>query len=77
MLENDTVVLSDDVPAHGLQAGDIGTVVLVHENGKGYEVEFVTLDGQTVAVVTLEPAQIRPIGRGEIAHARAVAGNRP
>lgn len=76
MLENDTVVLSDDVPAHGLQAGDIGTVVLVHENGKGYEVEFVTLDGQTVAVVTLEPAQIRPIGRGEIAHARAVAGNR-
>ncbi|MFO8013607.1 MAG: DUF4926 domain-containing protein [Phycisphaerae bacterium] len=76
MQENDTVVLSDDVPEHGLQAGDIGTVVLVHENGAGYEVEFVTLDGQTVAVVTLEPTQIRPIERGEIAHARAVAGGR-
>jgi len=76
MQENDTVVLSDDVPEYGLQAGDIGTVVLVHENGAGYEVEFVTLDGQTVAVVTLDPAQIRPIGRGEIAHARAVASGR-
>jgi len=76
MQENDTVVLNDDVPEYGLRAGDIGTVVLVHEGGEGYEVEFVTLDGQTVAVVTLEPSQIRSIGPGEIAHARAVAGDR-
>ena len=33
-----------------LEQGDIGTVVLIHQGGKGYEVEFVTLDGETVAI---------------------------
>jgi hypothetical protein len=32
----------------------------------------VTLGGETVAVVTLLPSQLRPVGRHEIAHARAV-----
>jgi hypothetical protein len=44
----------------------------VHHEGKGYEVEFVTLDGETVAVISLPPSQVRSIGRREIAHARAV-----
>jgi len=46
-----------------------GTVLLVH-NGCGYEVEFVTLDGETVAVVSLSSDNVRPVGKGEIAHAR-------
>ncbi len=66
------IVLAVDLPEHGLEVGDIGTVVLVHGDGKGYEVEFVTLDGETVAVVSLFPSQIRPIGRREIAHVRRV-----
>ena len=71
MKELDTVVLTTDIPEHGLKAGDLGTVVLVHEHS-GYEVEFMTLDGETVAVVSLPPGQVRPIGRREIAHARLV-----
>ncbi|MCC7447508.1 MAG: DUF4926 domain-containing protein, partial [Anaerolineae bacterium] len=47
--ELDSVVLTVDLPEHSLVAGDIGTVVLVHGKGEGYEVEFVTLDGQTIA----------------------------
>ena len=43
--ELDTIVLTVDLPAFGLHAGDLGTVVLVHKHG-GYEVEFVTLDGE-------------------------------
>ena len=74
MKEHETVVLADDLPGQGLRAGDIGTVVLVHEGGAGYEVEFVTLDGETVAVVTLESSQLRPVARHEIAHIRMVAG---
>ncbi len=70
--ELDSVVLTTDLPEHGLKQGDVGTVVLIHQDGKGYEVEFVTLDGETVAVVSLLPVQVRPIGRREIAHARAV-----
>ena len=69
--ELDSVVLACDLPEHGLKRGDVGTVVLVHA-GAGYEVEFMTLDGETLAVVTLREEQLRPIGRREIAHARLV-----
>ena len=69
----DSVVLTTDLPPHGLTKGDIGTAILVHEEGKAYTVEFVTLAGTTVAVVTLAAAQVRPIARDEIAHVRSVA----
>jgi len=71
--EFDCVVLTADIPEHGLTAGDIGTVVMVHEAGRGFEVEFVALDGETLAVASLSAAQIRPVAHREIAHARPVA----
>lgn len=69
--ELESAVLTVDLPEHGLRAGDIGTVVLVHA-GRGYEVEFSTLDGATLAVVSLSPDQLRPAAQHEIAHARPV-----
>ena len=69
----DTVVLTADLPEHGLSAGDLGMVVLVHEGGKGCTVEFMTLTGKTIAVVTLLAHQVRPIAKDEIAHVRQVA----
>jgi len=71
--ELDQIVLAADLPEESLQKGDVGTVVLVHESGKGYEVKFMTLDGETVAVVTLLSEQIRSIATWEIANARLVA----
>ena len=68
--ERDEVVLTCDLPEQKLAAGDIGTVVLVHSEGRGYEVEFMTLDGDTVAVTTLRAEQVRPVQHDEIAHAR-------
>jgi len=68
--EHDRVVLTVAVPAEGLEAGDVGTVVHVYKDGLAYEVEFTTLDGKTAAVVTVEAAQLRPVGRREITHAR-------
>lgn len=59
--ELDRVILKIDLPEYGLEQGDIGTVVMVHQNGAGYEVEFVTLNGDTVAVVSLYNKQIHPI----------------
>lgn len=73
MKELDTVILRSDLTEFGLKEGDIGTIVLVHSNPPGLEVEFTTLDGQTLAVVSLSPGQLRPIAPGEIAHARRVA----
>ncbi len=70
--ELDRVVLTADLPEHGLMSGDIGTVVLIHRGGIGFEVEFLALDGETLAVTSLATSQVRPIGTGEIAHARTL-----
>ena len=71
--ELDSVVLTVDLPEHGLTKGDIGTVVLLHEGNKGCTAEFMTLTGKTLAIVTLLAEQVRPITKDEIAHARHLA----
>jgi hypothetical protein len=58
--ELDAVALREDLPAHGLVAGDVGTVVCVHQGGAGYEVEFLDADGRTLAVETLRAHQVAP-----------------
>jgi hypothetical protein len=70
--ELDRVILITDISEYSLEQSDIGTVVLVHQDGKGYEVEFVTLDGETVAIISLFAAQVRPISSREIAHTRVI-----
>lgn len=69
--ELDSVVLTVDLPEHRLQKGDVGTIVLLHHK-KGYEVEFMTLGGTTLVVVSLTPEQVRPVGDKEIAQARSL-----
>jgi hypothetical protein len=71
--ELDRVILTRPLDDLGLKAGDIGTVVLVHEGGRGFEIEFVTLEGDTLAVTTVSADDVRPIERNENAHARSVA----
>jgi hypothetical protein len=72
--EHDTVVLTEDLPSSGLKAEDVGVVVHVYPGGKAYEVEFLALDGDVIAVETLEADQVRAIRPREIPHARVVAG---
>jgi hypothetical protein len=71
--EHARVVLATAVPAEGLVAGDVGTVVHIYRDGQAFEVEFTTLEGKTAAVVTLEISQVRPVGKREITHARELA----
>ena len=71
--ELDTVVLDVDLPEYHLEKGDIGTVVSIHQNHKGYEVEFITLEGETLVVISLFPSQIRKVQKREIPHVRLVA----
>jgi len=71
--ELDPVVLTKGLPEHGLRAGDVGWVVMIHRGGAGYEIEFVALDGETVSVVTVPAGSVRAVRRNEIAHARRVA----
>jgi hypothetical protein len=72
--EHASVVLKADMPEHDLTAGDIGTIAMVHGDGARYTVEFTTLAGRTVAVVTLPAEQVRAIHQDEIAHARQIVG---
>jgi ATP-dependent exoDNAse (exonuclease V) alpha subunit len=71
--EHDCVVLTANVPNEGLVAGDIGTIVHIHKGGEGYEVEFMTLTGETVAIITLLAGQVRPLNRRDLAHTRELA----
>ena len=71
--EHDLVVLTVDIQTEGLERGDVGTVVLVHRDDAGFEVEFATLAGETLVVVTVPADSIRPVGDNEIAHVRRVA----
>jgi hypothetical protein len=68
--ELDTVVLARDIEEYGLKQDDVGAVVHCYEDGKTFEVEFVTGEGQTVAVLTLSETDIRPMRRREILHVR-------
>ena len=68
--EHDCVVLTKNLPEEKLEAGDMGTVVHIHDGGAGYEVEFMTLTGQTVAIVTLIANDVRPLGNKDLAHTR-------
>ncbi len=68
--ELDTVVLNRDLSEHGLERGDVGAVVYRYNTGEALEVEFVTGEGETVAVVTLEAEDIRPMRSKEVLHAR-------
>jgi hypothetical protein len=71
--EHDLVVLTGDIPGEGLKAGDLGTVVHIHRGEDAYEVEFVTLTGQTVAVATVPQSRCRPVGHRDISHVRELA----
>jgi hypothetical protein len=68
--ELDAVALTCNLPEQGLVRGDVGTAVLAHGNGAAFEVEFVGYDGHTVALLTLERSQVRPLETREIPHAR-------
>lgn len=71
--ELDTVVLTHNIEKYDLKEGDIGTVVHVYSDDKAIEVEFVTAEGKTVALLTLKPSDVRSMEKGEILHVRGFA----
>jgi len=71
--ELSSVVLNRDIEEYGLQIGDIGTVVHCYEDKLAFEVEFVNGQGETIAVLTLESKDIRPMHSKEILHVREMS----
>jgi Domain of unknown function (DUF4926) len=71
--ELETVALARDLPEHGLKTGDLCAVVHAYADGEAFEVEFVDLAGETLALITVNRDDVRPVRSREIAQARAVA----
>lgn len=72
--ELEQAVLTADLPEHNLKAGDIGVVVHVYKSGAAYEVEFFTVGGDTLDVVTVEASQVRQVRSTDVLHARPLVG---
>ena len=70
--ELDLVVLTHDIDEYELKRGDVGTVVHCYSDGEGFEVEFVTADGETIGVLTLTRTDIRPRAQKEILRVRTI-----
>jgi hypothetical protein len=65
------VVLTRDLPEHALRAGDLGAVVEVCPPD-GVDVEFVTADGNTLALVRLHASDVRKVGPRDIVAVRPI-----
>lgn len=63
--EHDNVVLTHDIEEHGLERGNVGVAVHCYPGETAFEIEFVTRDGHTSAVMTLTNEDIRPMNQGE------------
>jgi hypothetical protein len=74
MVAEHPLVVLDCEPTHGrLNRGDVGTIVHIYEGGQAYAVEFVDGSGHTVALITVDADDVRPIAAGELLHARRTA----
>ena len=71
--ELDSIVLTTDIEAEGLKSGDVGTIVHIYPGGDAFIVEFMTLDGDTIAVIDVLASQARPITDKDVTHARSMA----
>lgn len=64
------VILVKNRPNEGRVKGDVGSVVYIHEGGKTFEVEFTTLTGNPLGVLTLAEDDIRPVSARDVPNVR-------
>ena len=67
-----TVVLRRSLPDLGLEEGDVGAVVHRHSDD-AFEVEFISGEGTTIAVVTLHAEDLRSVSADDMLHVRTLA----
>jgi hypothetical protein len=70
----DTVIATIDLTDEQVLAGDLGTIVEIYsEPTLAYEVEFVSPDGTTRALLTLMPNQVRRLSETDVITTRPLA----
>ena len=74
--EHERIVLTDFAvgdEGQELKPGDVGCVIHIHADAGAYVVEFMSLEGETVALATVLPSQARSVSRDDISHARTIS----
>jgi hypothetical protein len=68
------VALSVDLPEFHLKAGDVATIVDLHETSHktGYSLEVFNAKGDTMTVIVVEESQIQALREDEVLHVRHV-----
>ena len=66
----DVVALTQDVPAHNLKRGKVGTVAEILSNGEAYEVEFSDDNGQMYKCLSFSASQLRVIHQEPISESK-------
>jgi hypothetical protein len=61
--EHEVIRLLDTLPGEAIPIGALGTVVMVYEGGKAYELEFIDSSGMTSTLVTVSARDL--VGRSE------------
>jgi hypothetical protein len=72
LAEHERVILTANLPEAHLQAGNMGVIVHIYADGRAYEVEFFTANGQTFDVVTVEAHQVRAADANAVLHGRVL-----
>lgn len=65
----DVVVLLVDRPDEGLPAGQIGTILMIHDQGEAFEVEFILGPHQSVVATVWRDQLLKLKGMGYPAQA--------
>lgn len=73
--EHDQILLTADIvgdEGEELKSGDVGTIIHIHPGEEALVVEFMSLNGDTVAIATVLPSQAHPVTNADLTHARTV-----
>lgn len=74
--EHERIVLTSDVAGdqgEELKPGDADVIIHIHPRAEAFVVDFFALEGETAAIATVLPSQMRPVTGKEITHARDFA----
>ncbi len=73
--EHEHIVLTANVfgdEGEELKSGDVGTIIHIHPDEEALVVEFMSLNGDTVAIATVLPSQARPVTNADLTSARTI-----
>jgi hypothetical protein len=73
--EHEQIVLTADVfgdEGEDMKSGDVGTIIHIHPDKEALVVEFMSRNGETMAIATVLPSQARSVTSADLTHARTV-----